>query len=60
MLADMKGPLWIFLGGPNSLSHGSSSDIHFSTPPYNKRYESVNVHFGRCSNHVTAGTMEKL
>jgi len=27
---------------------------------WNKHYESVNVHFGHCSNQVSAGTMEKL
>jgi len=26
----------------------------------NKCYESVNMHFGRCSNQVSAGMMEKL
>jgi len=26
----------------------------------NKRYELVNVHFGRCGNQVSAGTMEKF
>jgi len=29
-------------------------------PWNNKRYESINVQFGRCSNQDSAGTMEKL
>ena len=44
------------LSDKSNYSQSEASEVAWN----NKRYESVNVHFGRCSNQDSAGTMEKL